>query len=96
MSLLLLLLLPQGAAGLSCSQFEQKMKGLEQERKQRMKVCPHLLLMDIFVNTHKNSRWFDQVSLRTHNSSLEGATELKFVRSCSSRDALSNEIFFWP
>ena len=37
---------------------------------------------------------FDQVSLRANNSSLEGATELKFVLFCSSRDALSDEISF--
>ena len=29
-------------------------------------------------------RLFDQISLRTHNSSLEGATELKVVPFCSS------------
>ena len=32
------------------------------------------------------------ISLRTHNSSLEGATELKFVPKCSSSDALSHGI----
>ena len=31
---------------------------------------------------------------RIHNSSLEGAMELKFVLFCSSRDALSDGILF--
>ena len=31
----------------------------------------------------------------THNSSLEGAMELKFAPFCSSSDALSDEIIIW-
>ena len=34
------------------------------------------------------------ISLRTHNSSLEGATKLKFAPFCSSRDALSDDMLF--
>ena len=34
-------------------------------------------------------------SFGPHNSSLEGATKLKFEPFCSSRDALSVGITFW-
>ena len=37
---------------------------------------------------------FPQISLRTGNSSLEDATELKSVQFCSSGDALSDSNFF--
>ena len=36
--------------------------------------------------------YFDQVSLCTHNFSLESAMELKLVPFCSPRDALSDGI----
>ena len=39
-------------------------------------------------------RRFGQMSFRTHNSLLEGATELKFVSFCSSLDALSDGFRF--
>ena len=37
-------------------------------------------------------RRFDQISFRSHNSSLEGATKLKFAPFCSSSGALSDGI----
>ena len=37
---------------------------------------------------------FNQISFRTHNSSLEGATELKFTLKRSSFHALSDGILF--
>ena len=39
-------------------------------------------------------RHFGQMPFRTHNSLLEGATELNFVSFCSSLDALSDGILF--
>ena len=39
-------------------------------------------------------RCFDQISLRTHNSSLEGVMRLKFTPFCSYSGALSNGILF--
>ena len=39
---------------------------------------------------HSQGFWLSY--LHTHNSSLEGATELKFVSFCSPLDALSDEI----
>ena len=41
-------------------------------------------------------RRFNQISFHAHNSSLEGATELKFVPFCSSWDALFQWYPFWP
>ena len=43
-------------------------------------------------NTMDYSKVFGQISFCTHNSSLEGAAELKFVSFCSSRNALSDGI----
>ena len=39
-------------------------------------------------------RRFDQISFRAHNSSLEGATGLKFAPFCSSFRALSDDMLF--
>ena len=39
-------------------------------------------------------RRFDQISFRTHNSSLEGATELKCGPFCSSFHALAGDMAF--
>ena len=49
-------------------------------------------------------RRFDQISLHTHNSSMEGAMKLKLASFCSTWDALSDGIIdfrnrsfnFWP
>ena len=42
----------------------------------------------------KIQRRFGQVSSRTHSSSLEGATKLKFAPFCSSWRALSDDVMF--
>ena len=46
--------------------------------------CTHMVKVTITA---------DQKGLNTHNSSLEGATKLKFVSFCSPLDALSDGNF---
>ena len=49
---------------------------------------------DFGLNAWTIVHGFDRISLHTHNSSLEGGMELKFVPFCSSLDALSDDILF--
>ena len=56
----------------------------------RYALAWHVSLPGSTLSVSGRNPWhFDQMRFSTHNSSLEGATELKFAPLCSSKDVLS-------